>query len=60
MIKARLKDIENGQILRVRVDDPAAPLDVKAWCLLTGNVLESATEEGNGVWRFFIRKERKR
>jgi TusA-related sulfurtransferase len=60
MIKARLKDLENGQILWVRVNDPAAPLDVKAWCLLTGNVLESATDEGNGVRSFLIRKEQRR
>ena len=59
-IKTKLKDLDAGQILLVRVDDASARLDIKAWCMLTGNVLESTTEEGNGVLSFLIRKESKR
>jgi tRNA 2-thiouridine synthesizing protein A len=62
-IKAKLKDLEPGQVLLVRVDDPSAYLDVQAWCNLTGNTLQ-ATSEDDGVFSFFIRKkvesERKR
>ena len=56
-IKARLKELELGQILLVRVDDPSARLDVPAWCRLTGNVLQAQLEADNGVLEFYIRKE---
>jgi tRNA 2-thiouridine synthesizing protein A len=59
-IKAKLMELEPGQILLVRVDDPSARLDVPAWCSLTGNVLQAKTEEDNGILDFFIRKESKR
>ncbi len=59
-IKAKLMELEPGQILLVRVDDPSARLDVPAWCSLTGNVLQAKAEEDNGVLDFFIRKESKR
>jgi tRNA 2-thiouridine synthesizing protein A len=59
-IKARLSELEPGQILLVRVDDPSARLDVPAWCSLTGNVLQAKAEGDNGVLDFFIRKEIKR
>lgn len=59
-IKARLKTLEAGQVLLVRVDDPSARLDVPAWCALTGNVLQETSMEDNGVIDFFIRKESKR
>ena len=59
-IKARLTALEPGQILLVRVDDPSARLDVPAWCTLTGNVLQARSEQDNGIWEFFIRKESKR
>jgi TusA-related sulfurtransferase len=59
-IKAKLMDLELGQILLVRVDDPSARLDVPAWCSLTGNVLQAKAEEDNGTLDFFIRKEGKR
>lgn len=56
-IKAKLTELEPGQILLVRVDDPSARLDVPAWCSLTGNVLQAKADEDNGVLNFFIRKE---
>jgi len=59
-MKAKLSELEPGQILLVRVDDPSARLDVPAWCSLTGNVLQAKAEEDNGVLDFFIRKENKR
>jgi TusA-related sulfurtransferase len=59
-IKAKLTELEPGQILLVRVDDPSARLDVPAWCSLTGNILQAKAEEENGILDFFIRKECKR
>lgn len=59
-IKAKLQQLEQGEILLVRVDDPSARLDVPAWCSLTGNVLQAKAEEDNGILDFFIRKESKR
>jgi len=47
-----------GQVLLVRTDDPTAPLDVAAWCSLTGHAWQ-ATREQNGVFSFFIRKQDK-
>ncbi len=59
-IKAKLMELQPGQILLVRADDPSARLDVPAWCTLTGNILQATAEEDNGVLDFFIRKESKR
>src|SRR6476469_6053299 len=36
-IKSRLKELEGGQVLEVRVDDPSARLDVPAWSRMSGN-----------------------
>jgi TusA-related sulfurtransferase len=59
-IKARLAELQIGQILLVRVDDPSARLDVPAWCALTGNVLQAVAQEDGGIFDFFIKKESKR
>ena len=58
-IKARLRDLAPGQILRVRVDDPSARVDVPAWCALTGHTLLGVREGAGGVLDFAIRKEPK-
>jgi tRNA 2-thiouridine synthesizing protein A len=55
-IKGKLKELEPGQVLLVRTDDPAAHLDVAAWCSLTGNPLLGMREQG-GVFSFFIKKQ---
>ena len=52
-----LKEIEPGQVLLARVDDPTARLDVQAWCALTGNDLLATVEEADGTLDFFIRKK---
>jgi len=59
-IKAKLQELQLGQVLLVKIDDPLAPLDVPAWCALTGNVLQATSVEDEGVIHFFIRKEVKR
>jgi TusA-related sulfurtransferase len=58
-IKAKLRDLEPGRVLLVRVDDPSARLDVHAWCALTGNPLLATTEE-NGTLSFLIQKSEKK
>ena len=55
-MKARLRELEPGQVLLVRVDDPSAYLDVQAWCSLTGNRLQATYEEG-GIISFYIKKK---
>jgi TusA-related sulfurtransferase len=59
-MKAKLKELEPGQVLLVRVDDPSARLDVEAWCAITGNSLLATAEEENGVLCFFVKKSEKK
>jgi len=59
-IKASLEDLEVGQVLLVRANDPSASVDVPGWCALTGNILQATSFEPGGVIRFFIRKGLKR
>jgi TusA-related sulfurtransferase len=59
-IKAGILEIDIGQVLMVRVNDPSTCFDVPGWCALTGNVLEAVTQEEGGVLRFYIRKAHKK
>jgi tRNA 2-thiouridine synthesizing protein A len=56
-IRARLRQMEPGQVLEVRVNDPTARLDVEAWCKLSGNPLLAMVEEPPNTLRFFLRKK---
>ncbi|MBK8974392.1 MAG: sulfurtransferase TusA family protein [Planctomycetes bacterium] len=38
-LRARLRAMEPGQVLRVIARDPAAPQDLPAWCEVTGHTL---------------------
>jgi len=38
----RLKEVEPGESLEVITDDPGAPVDLPAWCRMTGHTLVSA------------------
>jgi TusA-related sulfurtransferase len=57
LIKSRLREMEPGQVLEVRVDDPAARLDVPAWCRLSGNTLLATVEDDAEHTRFYVRKK---
>jgi TusA-related sulfurtransferase len=46
-IATELKNLESGQTLEVCADDPAYAEDVKAFCRLTGNILENLNEQDN-------------
>jgi len=41
-LRARMKALSPGQRLRLRALDPAAPVDLPAWCRLTGHLLVAA------------------
>lgn len=38
-LRTRLRALAPGAVLAVRATDPAAPVDIPAWCRLTGNTL---------------------
>jgi TusA-related sulfurtransferase len=56
-IRAKLREMEAGQVLEVRVDDPAAREDLESWSRLSGNALLAAREEPSGVLRAWLRKK---
>jgi TusA-related sulfurtransferase len=56
-IKARLREMESGQVLEVRVDDPSARQDIEAWCRLSGNSLLKISAAGETDLHFWVRKK---
>ena len=57
-IKARLRDLQGGQVLEVRVDDPSAREDIASWCRLTGHELLAVVDEMPKYCRYFLGKKR--
>jgi TusA-related sulfurtransferase len=57
MIKSKLRDLQSGQVLEVRVNDPSAQGDVEAWSRLSGNELLKVTNERDSELRFFVKKK---
>lgn len=55
-IKAKLREMQSGQVLEVRVDDPSAKGDVEAWSRLSGNPLLEVIDERPAL-RFFVQKK---
>lgn len=39
-LRRRMLGLGPGDVLRVRATDPAAPLDIPAWCWTTGHRLD--------------------
>ena len=61
-IKARLGEIQSGQVLEVRVDDPEAKADIESWSRLSGNELLAVAErdhlpDGHENLSFFLKKK---
>jgi len=56
-IRAKLREMASGQVLEVRVHDPAAREDLESWSRLSGNALIAAREEPSGVLRAWLRKK---
>ncbi len=55
-IKEKLKPLNSGQVLEIRVDDPAAEGDIAAWCRLSGHQLLAVVREGS-MLRCYLRKK---
>lgn len=58
VLKARkvLKDLAQGDVLRMHADDPAARIDVPHFCKESGNILSEAVDQGDGSYIYDIEK----
>ncbi len=56
-IKSKLREMDSGQVLEVRVDDPTAREDIEAWCRLSGNLLLKMDQVEGPELRFFVQKK---
>jgi TusA-related sulfurtransferase len=56
-IKSKLREMVSGQVLEVRVDDPAAMEDIEAWCRLSGNSLVRMNGTEGQELQFFVKKK---
>ncbi len=56
LIKSKLRAMQSGQILEVRVADSSARSDIEAWCRLSGNALLKVIEEESKL-RCFVQKK---
>lgn len=50
-----MRELEAGQTLLVTAYDPAAPVDLEAWCRMTGNTLVQRLPDSSGK-HFLLRK----
>src|SRR5262245_2192088 len=57
LIRSRIKELESGQVLDVRTDDPTAHESLLAWCSLTGHTLAAVGTDNAQGQRFLIRKK---
>jgi arsenite methyltransferase len=55
MMKARLRELERGQILEVRSDEPGARAGIPSWSRLSGHPLVAVLEGENGATRYYLR-----
>jgi tRNA 2-thiouridine synthesizing protein A len=51
----RIGEVEPGQVVRVLADDPAARVDIPAWCRMRGQEFVAATE-ADGAPAFDVRR----
>ena len=56
-IKAKLREMEAGQVLEVHVDDLTARDDLASWCRLSGNELLAVRELPQGMLSAYVRKK---
>ncbi|MGO9307668.1 MAG: sulfurtransferase TusA family protein, partial [Spirochaetia bacterium] len=56
-IKSKLRELDSGQVLEVRVSDSTAREDIAAWCRLSGNELLAMLDDGHQGLRFFLKKK---
>ena len=53
--KRALKNHSNGEVIEIIADDPAANLDLKHFCEVSGNILLQVTKKNKNL-NCFIRK----
>jgi tRNA 2-thiouridine synthesizing protein A len=53
--KAKMAELEVGEVLEVVADDKGIEADMPAWCRSTGNEFLGLEEE-NGEYRVYVRK----
>ena len=51
-----LRDVEVGELLAVVAHDPAAAVDVPAWCRMKGQEYVGADVTGDGRPRYVVRR----
>jgi len=56
-IKRKLGELNSGEVLEVRVDDPSAKEDILSWGRLSGNQILAIREDEPGQLRFYLRKK---
>lgn len=56
-IKAKLREMEAGQVLEVNADDLTAREDLASWCRLSGNELLAVRELPQGILSAYVRKK---
>ncbi len=54
--KRALNEVKEGEIIEVLADDPAANIDLKHFCEVSGNILIKTTKEKN-IIKFLIQKK---
>jgi TusA-related sulfurtransferase len=57
LIRSKLNEMQSGQVLEVRVDDPTARDDIEAWSRLSGNALLQVIDDQGPEQRFFVMKK---
>jgi tRNA 2-thiouridine synthesizing protein A len=56
LVKAKLRDLESGQVLEVISGEPSAEQDIASWSRLTGNPLLGTRTDGAGI-HFYVSKK---
>jgi TusA-related sulfurtransferase len=52
----RIGDVAPGELIAVAADDPAARLDVPAWCRMRGHTYAGETAADDGVPVYSVRR----
>ena len=55
-LRKHLKSMDNGSLITVLADDPAAAIDIPHFCNETGNKLVSKANSENGVKEYTVKK----
>jgi tRNA 2-thiouridine synthesizing protein A len=55
-LRKHLKSMDNGNLITVLADDPAAAIDIPHFCNEAGHKLVSKTNSENGVKEYTVKK----